>query len=99
MVFEVELVDAAKAEYYEIIEWYEMQQKGLGNRFYSLMNELFHKLERHPLHYSFYFKSFRHTIIKGFPYRVIFKVEKNIVHIVAIFHTSRSPKQLRKRLK
>lgn len=99
MAFEVELIEEAKADYYEIIDWYEKQQSGLGLRFYFLMNQLFQKLELHPLNYSHYSKPFRYTILKGFPYRVVFKVERSKVHIIAIFHTSRNPKELRKRLK
>lgn len=99
MAFEVELLDGAKADYNEIIDWYEKQQAGLGMRFFLLMNEFFQKLELHPLNYSYYHKPFRHTILKGFPYRIVFKVDKYKVTINAIFHTSRNPKQLRKRLK
>lgn len=99
MGFEVELVDEAKIDYTKIIDWYEKQQPGLGMQFYFLMNELFQRLEQHPSHYSFYHEPFRHTIIKGFPYRVIFKIEKDKARIVAIFHTSRNPKELIKRLK
>lgn len=76
MVFELELVDEAKAEYHEIIDWYERQQKGVGNRFYSVMNELFQKPELHLLNYSYYLKPYRHTILKGFPYRIVLKLKK-----------------------
>jgi plasmid stabilization system protein ParE len=99
MAFEVELTEEARADYYQIIDWYEKQQSGLGLRFYSLMNELFQKLELHPSHYSFYRKPFRQTTIKGFPYRAVFKIEKDKVRIVAIFHTSRNQKALIKRFK
>ena len=99
MAFEVTLVDEAEADYRKIIDWYENQQPGVGMRFYILMNELFQKLELHPLNYGYYYKSYRHTIIKGFPYRVVFKVENNTVRVLAIFHTSRNQKEFRKRLK
>ena len=99
MAFEVRLLDEAEADYHKIIDWYETRQQGLGMQFFLLMNELFQKLERHPSNYGYYYKSYRHTILKGFPYRVVFKVENNTVRVLAIFHTSRSPKELRKRLK
>ena len=99
MAFEVELVGEAADDYDEIIAWYERQQVGLGMRFYLVMNNVFQKLEFHPFNYSYYFKAYRHTVLKGFPYRVVFKVEKNKVRILAIFHTSRHPKEFRKRLK
>ena len=99
MAFEVELHDEAELDYRKIIEWYEKQAPGLGKRFYSLMDKLLKKLEAHPLNYSYYSKPYRHTILKGFPYRIVFKVEKINVRIVAIFHTSRNHKALRKRLK
>lgn len=76
MAFDVELLEEAKADYYEIIAWYELQKQGLGTRFYSRMNQIFQKLELQPSNYSYYHKLFRHTIIKGFPHRVVFKVEK-----------------------
>jgi hypothetical protein len=62
------------------------------------MNELFQKLELYPLNYGYYFRPYRHIILKGFPYRVVFNAEKNKVRILAIFHRSRNPKELRKRL-
>jgi hypothetical protein len=98
MAFEVEMLEEAKTDYYEIIDWYEQEKSGLGLLFYRQMNSLFQKLELHPNNYSYYSKPYRHTIVKGFPYRIVFKVESNKVIINAIFHTSRSPKQLRKLL-
>lgn len=98
MAFEVQLLDEAKEDYYKIMNWYEQERPGLGMRFYELMNKLFQKLELSPSNYSYYSKPYRHTILKGFPYRIVFKVEGNKVRINAIFHTSRSAKELRKRL-
>ncbi len=99
MAFEVDLLDEAKLDYQEIINnWYEDQEPGLGMRFYLAMGELFLKLELHPLNYSYYSKPYRHVVLKDFPYRIVYKVEKNHVRIFAVFHTSRSDKELRKRL-
>lgn len=98
MAFEVELIEEAKLDYHEIIDWYEKQETGLGLRFYLVMTEIFQKLENHPLNYGLYSKPFRQIILKDFPYRIVFKVDKTNVRILAIFHTSRSHKILRKRL-
>lgn len=48
MAFEVELVDGARLDYHEIINWYEDQEPGLGRRFYSVIKDLFQNLELHP---------------------------------------------------
>ena len=98
MAFEVDMLDEAKTDYNEIIDWYEQEKSGLGMRFYIQMDKLFQKLELYPLNYSYYSKPYRHTILKGFPYRIVFKVEENKVLIISIFHTSRSSKELRKPL-
>lgn len=99
MAFKVEMLEEAKEDYYEINGWYQNGQSGLGTRFYHLMNELFQKPELHPLHYSYYFKPYGHTILKGFSCRVVFKVAEKKVLVNAIFHTSRNPKELHKQLK
>jgi len=41
MAFEVELIDEARLDYHEIIDWYEKQETGLGVRFYLVMTEIF----------------------------------------------------------
>jgi plasmid stabilization system protein ParE len=57
-------------------------------------------LLRNPFAFSkVSFKDFRRIILKKFPYKIIYRVEDEKIHVFAVLHQRRSNRNIRKRLK
>ena len=55
---------------------------------------------RNPLAFSkVRFKDFRRILLKKFPYKMIYRIEDDKIHVFAVLHHSRSNRYIRKRLK
>ncbi len=57
-------------------------------------------LLRNPFAFSkVRFKDFRRILLKKFPYKMIYRIENDKIHVFAVMHQSRSNRYIRKRLK
>jgi toxin ParE1/3/4 len=57
-------------------------------------------LLRNPFSFSkVRFKDFRRILLKKFPYKMIYRIENDKIHVFAVLHQSRSNRFVRKRLK
>jgi plasmid stabilization system protein ParE len=74
--------------------WYEAQLEGLGMRFENAIRKKLQDISSHPLTYSKKKGAFRQATIRNFPFVIVYKIKepKNTIHISAIFHTKRNPK-------
>lgn len=99
MAYEVVLTEEAEKDIDESILWYEDQQTNLGIRFYFELLKNTSKLKSHPQYYSFIKEEYRQLVIPQFSYKIVFKNFSDMVVVLAIFHTSRNPKDLLKRIK
>jgi plasmid stabilization system protein ParE len=96
MNYTIEMSPKAEKELYEVWNWYEDEQPGLGERFEK---EFFRKIgliRDNPLHYALK-KGMREVRTDSFPYLLIYKIseKKKMIVIVSVFHTSRHPKKKR----
>ena len=84
----------AKTDLSDASKWYENQQKGLGKRFLKEMNEAFETICRTPKGFPIRYDNYRIYFTRTFPYGIHYQyiVDKNEIHIKAIFHTARNPK-------
>ncbi|HKP98285.1 MAG TPA: type II toxin-antitoxin system RelE/ParE family toxin [Fibrobacteria bacterium] len=83
--------DAAKIELVETIEWYEVQQKGLGKRFAQALDITKKRITIFPDISSEVAQGIRRAIIKGFPYGLIYSIHKETIEIIAVAHLHREP--------
>lgn len=84
----------ALRELEEGITWYEDSVPGLGARF---LDEVRHTMERmieNPEQFPFWRGMFRRALVKDFPYGLHYRTHGEDVVLVAVFHTSRDPRQL-----
>ncbi len=84
----------AREEFKDAVKWYEEKEAGLGS---DLEKEILTKVEmitNHPLRYPLGKGYYRQTLIKKFPYLIVYRYNKlkHIITILSIFHTSRNPK-------
>ena len=81
------------------IEWYNLQEEGLGGKFINEVENTIMRIQSNPLMYSKVKKQIRMGIVKKFPFGIYYFVQGEVINIFAIFHFSRNPKILKRRNK
>jgi len=78
-----EMVDAAV--------WYESQQKGLGKRFVTAVQDAFNRIQLNPELYTLVEGDVRRCPTKTFPFGVLFRIKPDLIVIMAVMHLHRDP--------
>lgn len=95
----LELRDQVLIDVDEAGRWYDKQLKGLSIDFELCVEGTFDDILLAPEAYQFRYKErVRVKKIKRFPYTVHYVVEGNKIIVIAVFHTSRDPKNWLERL-
>ncbi|MEJ7822346.1 MAG: type II toxin-antitoxin system RelE/ParE family toxin [Chitinophagaceae bacterium] len=94
MVYAYRLHEQAHEEYINAYCWYEIKQKGLGERFMKCVEKRLNQISEHPEYYSKIQGKYRAVKVENFPYTIIYEFfrQKQFIHIAAIYHTKRNPK-------
>jgi plasmid stabilization system protein ParE len=84
----------------EAADWYERDRPGRGARFLTRVAETVTAIRRSPRAFSPYRVIYRRTVVKHFPYVVIYGYDDSTdtVTVYAVFHTSQDPSKLDDRL-
>jgi plasmid stabilization system protein ParE len=100
MPFPYHIHELAYEEYLDAYEWYELKQKGLGDKFAKAIENRLDHISEHPEHHSKFRGNIRQAKVTGFPFTIsyeFFTRQKSIL-IAAIHHTKRKPsRRYRKR--
>ena len=93
-------VDAFK-DIQEAVEWYELQLKGLGQRYKIQTIKSINSLKKNPFVFSVKYNDIRCRKIEKFPFLIHYVIDENIktITVFAVFHTSRNPEIWKKRSK
>lgn len=96
IIFEPE----ARIEFEDACIWHEVQQPGLGDRFEVEVHTALQNILHAPDRFRFVGKSIRVARLDVFSkYGIYFHVEPDFIGVVSIFHGSRNPDELQRRLK
>ncbi|MEZ4877013.1 MAG: hypothetical protein R2805_05615 [Flavobacterium sp.] len=82
----------------EIVIWYEEQRIGLSFDFEMCLEAGLSEINRNPDSYQKRFKNVKIKFINRFPFGIHYINFHNEITILAIFHTSRSPKKWTNRI-
>lgn len=88
-IAELEATDAAI--------WYNQKRDGLGNEFLLALEAKINAIRRNPKQFIIAYKNIRRTFTERFPYGAFFIIENDEIYVLAIIHTSRSPKIWKRR--
>jgi toxin ParE1/3/4 len=99
MAYSIVIPAEAGQDIEEAVRWYEEQQTGLGIRFYQQVLEMLERIVINPKYYSFIRDEYRRISVTPFPYNIIYKLINTTVIVLAVFHTSRNPAEIIKRIK
>ena len=74
-------------------EWYELQSKGLGQRYKNQTKKQINTLKKDPYLFSIKYGEIRCRKIEKFPFLIHYLIDENTktVAVFAVFHTSRNP--------
>lgn len=82
----------------EAFFWYEDERSGLGYDFLLQVDAGLRFIERNPEIYPPEYKGTKKHLVKRFPYKMIYLVEKERIIVLAVIHGKRSPNVIRKRI-
>ncbi len=87
----------ARREFRDAVEWYERRATGLGLRFASAVDREITSMLANPLRHPCWHGEFRRVVLKVFPYAIHFRVEGELVIVLAVYHGKRNPDALKRR--
>lgn len=82
----------------EAFSWYEDKRQGLGYDFLLQVDAGLRFIERNPEICPPEYKGTRKYLVKRFPYKIIYWVEKEKIIILAVIHGKKSPNLTKKRI-
>src|SRR5437016_12787851 len=90
----------AKAEFIEAALWYDQQCPGLGNDFKSEVKKAIKLAQENPGRFRKTHGDARKIRLKRFhKYSIYIAIEDNVFSVLAVFHASRNPDELKRRLR
>lgn len=98
MKYKVIIRPEAENDLKEAFSWYEDKRLGLGYDFLLQVDAALRFIERNPEIHSSEYKETRKHLIKRFPYKIIYLVEKEKIIVLAVIHGKRSPDLIKKRI-
>jgi toxin ParE1/3/4 len=93
------IIDAfAEADLKIAADWYAGQKAGLELDFISEIEKSIQRIQQNPLQFAVVRKQIRMSIVKRFPYGIYFYIAGDFINVFAVFHFSRNPKAIGKRI-
>lgn len=98
MKYRIILRPEAEDDLGKAFSWYEDKRKGLGYDFLLHIDAGMRFIKRNPEIHPTEYKDTRKHLIKRFPYKIIYLVEKDKIVVLAIIHSKRHQALLKKRI-
>ena len=93
MAYRLTVSDRAALEIGEAYEWYQEQRPGLGVEFLEALDVQFQAIIQSPQLYAQTDRGVRRALLRRFPYGVFYASKGEIISVLAIVRTSRSPRR------
>ena len=87
----------AETEFGDSIAWYEGEREGLGEEFRAAIEGYFQRIADNPERFPQVRGEVRRAVVRRFPFVIHFLIQKEIIVVLSVFHTSREPEQLKSR--
>ena len=97
MSLELILEPPAIADLTDAISWYKQTRLGLEAEFRLCVEEVIERIHRYPEAYPILTRRLRRALLLRFPYGIFYLSEHCQIRVVAILHTSRDPREWRRR--
>lgn len=98
-MMEIRFLEIAQIEFDEVIEYYNSELPGLGDKFLLEVIKSIERIRYFPEAWHPFTKSTRRCQLQHFPYGIIYQIKETEIMIVAITHLHRKPNYWRNRIK
>ncbi|GAN33227.1 MAG: type II toxin-antitoxin system RelE/ParE family toxin [Candidatus Brocadia sp. AMX2] len=98
MKYKIIIRPEAEDDLKEAFVWYEGKRKGLGYDFLLQIDAALRFIEENPTIHPIVFKGTRKHLIRRFPYKAIYLVERENIVVLAVIHGKRNPKLIQHRI-
>jgi len=88
----------AEQEMLEAALYYQNQAPGLGSDYLSAVERAIQSIEESPYTWPILEGEFRRRLVRRFPFGVLYRIEPEIIIIVAVAHLRKKPGYWKKRL-
>lgn len=88
----------AEEEFEAAVAWYEERETGLGLDFAAEVREAIRLAQSMPLAWPRMEETIRRVLVHRFPYGVLYSIEGDRLHILAVMHLRRRPGYWRERI-
>lgn len=88
----------AEVEFDAAQAWYEDRSPGLGQAFVTSIQATIERVRRAPLQFPVADRDVRRALVRRFPYGVFYLAEEDRVVVIAVFHSSRNPREWKSRV-
>jgi len=95
MIIKAPVYDDLAAAY----KWYENVESGLGQRLLDDFEKLLSTIQFAPRAFHIVYRGCRRARMDVFPYYIHYLLENEIVTIISVDHTSRDPKEWKRRIR
>lgn len=89
----------ARLDLLDAILWHDDQQRGLGDELDAAVDAAIQQVRERPTSFPSVAPEVRRALTRQFSYAIYFKEEGDAIIVIAILHTSRSPRAWKGRLK
>lgn len=87
----IEFLKSAQTELDQAFEWYETQQKDLGEQFLNELNAAIRRIVSYPESYILIEKNVRRCLVKRFSYGILYGIDADKIIVIAVAHLHRKP--------
>jgi plasmid stabilization system protein ParE len=86
------ITPAAQLDTVDAIAWYESKHPDLSYDFRLALDAALSMITRYPDSCPFVAPALRRVLLRRFPHAVYYRHQKDLIQVIAILHTSRSPR-------
>ena len=81
----------AETDLLQAAQWYEVRSDGLGTAFLQEVDRLLESIGRNPRQFKIRYKKhkLRWGLLNRFPYKVVYLLQEDTVHVIAVTHAAR----------
>jgi hypothetical protein len=89
-----------EADFGKALAWYDKISPDIGDKFQIAFYNAEERLLQNPLAFSFLKGTkYKRILFKNFPFKMVYKIDGNIIYVMALIHTARLNRFIKKRLK
>ena len=92
------LTEEAERDLAEARDYYDRRRAGLGDEFLERIEAAMNHIRRVPEGSTEVQPGVRRTVVRGFPYNVIYRIDADQIAVIAVYHGKRDPRGWQQRL-